>query len=100
MLTNFDPNVPNICKVEPDILNLGTQTTGLLSEIKETYNKLLKRNNLFGEMVDFKIFTSCVGTADKFEDLLLVEMNRMDHCLSSVFFDDRNKRSSWIGYVL
>ena len=70
-------------KVEPDILNLDTQTTGLLSEIKETYHKLLKINNLFGNMVDFKIFTSCVGTTDKFEDLLLVEMDRMDHCLSS-----------------
>ena len=46
MLTNFNQNIPNICKVEPDILNLGTQTTGLLSEIKETYEKLLEINNL------------------------------------------------------
>ena len=51
-------------------------------------------------MVDFKIFTSCVGTTEKFEDLLLVKMDRMDHCLSSVFLENRNKRSSWIGYIM
>ena len=27
-------------------------------------------------------------------------IDRMNHCLSSVFFDDRNKRSSWLGWVL
>ena len=50
MLTNFYQMRPNICKVEPDILGLGTQATGLLSEIKETYNQLIKINGLFGEL--------------------------------------------------
>ena len=100
MLTNFDQMRPNICKVEPDILGLGTQATGLLSEIKETYNQLIKINSLFGELVDYKIFTSCIGSSEKFEDLLGVEIDRMTHCLSSVFFDDRNKRSSWLGWAL
>ena len=56
-------------------------------EIKETYQKLLQINKLFGNMIDFKIFTSCVGTSEKFEDLLLVDMDWLDHCLSSVFFE-------------
>jgi hypothetical protein len=27
-------------------------------------------------------------------------IDRMNHCLSSVFFDDRDKRSSWLGWAL
>ena len=100
MLINFDQMRPNVCKVELDVMGLGTQATGLLSEIKKTYNQLIKINSLFGELVDYKIFTSSIGTSEKFEDLLSVEIDRMKHCLSSVFFDDRNKRSSWLGWAL
>ena len=100
MLINFDISRPNVCKVEADVMGLGTQATGLLSEIKTVYKQLLKINSLFGELLDYKIFTSCIGTTAKFEDLLSVKFDLMQHCLNSVFFDERKRRSSWIGWVL
>ena len=89
-----------LLKIEPVVMGLGTQATGLLSEIKKAYSQLIKINCLFGELVDYKIFTFCIGTSDKFEDLLSVKIDRMNHCLSYVFFDDRNKKSSWLGWAL
>ena len=45
MLINFDQMRPNVCKVEPDVMGLGTQATLLLSEI--AYSQLIKINSLF-----------------------------------------------------
>ena len=73
MLINFDITRPNLCKVEADVMELGTQATGLLSEIKTVYKQLLKINSLCGELLDYKIFTRCIGTTSEFEDLLSVK---------------------------
>ena len=70
-------------------MGIGKSATGLLSEIKKVYKQLLKINKLFGNILDFKIFTSCVGASDKFEELLAVKPDRMQHCLNSVFFEER-----------
>ena len=58
MLVNFDSSRHNVCRVEADVMGIGTVATGLLSEIEKVYKQLLKINILFGNILDFKILTS------------------------------------------
>ena len=86
LLTNFDEKRSNLCKVQQDVLSLGTEATSVLSKIKTVFNNLLKINELFVNVSPWEVFESCVGMAGDFETLLGVDIDRFSLCSIEVIY--------------